>query len=263
MPRPQSGSAGRAPSAAKRVQPRFEGLSSDERRRLISRARALGTDLDGPQVEAIDTFLGVLSAWTSRSNLVSITSREDLLERHVVDSLASASLLATLGSSIEVADLGSGAGFPGIPLAVVLRPKRMLLLEARRRRANFLRAVARVLPDLPLEVVRRRVEELPGGDPWHVDAIVSRAAIPLWDLLAIGTQLLRRGGLLVAYRGPKGTSRELAESGVREIDRALRPEATIEYELHGGRLPFRLEVWRRTGESAQGAPERAGFPPRP
>lgn len=169
--------------------------------RLRSGAAALGVELDEVAVARLETFLDELERWNSRLNLVGEHGREALVDRHIIDSLAAASVLAALGSGIRIADLGSGAGLPGIPLAIAVGPREMVLVEPRRKRASFLRAARRALPEVTLTVLERRADELSELGPATFDAVVSRASLSDEELAVAARPLLRSGGLLIAYRG--------------------------------------------------------------
>jgi 16S rRNA (guanine527-N7)-methyltransferase len=188
------------------------GGDLEARRRLHAGARALGVALDEHALDALQTYLEELVAWNRRLNLVGEHDATSIIDRHLVDSLAAATVLARLGPDARIADLGSGAGLPGIPLAIALRPREVALVEPRQKRASFLRAAVRKLPDLRLRVVDRRAEDLASSEPGGFRAVVSRAALPEDELLAVAARLLSPGGLVVAYRGPEPPA-HVASSG--------------------------------------------------
>jgi 16S rRNA (guanine527-N7)-methyltransferase len=118
----------------------------------------------------LERFLEEVRAWAPRTNLVGSTDAA-ALRRHVEDSLAAAPLLKP---AARVVDLGSGAGFPGIPLALARRDLRIALVEIRERRFHFLRRVVRSL-ELECEVLRQRIEDRP---PRPYDYALLRAVAP-------------------------------------------------------------------------------------
>jgi 16S rRNA (guanine527-N7)-methyltransferase len=189
------------------------------------------------------TFLDQLETWNARLNLVGEHDRQQLVDRHLVDSLAAAPLLDELGTGLRVADVGSGAGLPGIPLAIAARTREMVLIEPRRKRASFLRAVRRSLPDLPLTVLERRADELSELGRGSFDAIVSRAALADGDLLRVGQALLREGGLLIAHRGTSPD--EDARPAPSTQEHGLSSARIHRYLLPGPRRSFTLVVRER------------------
>lgn len=171
---------------------------------LEAGAHRLGVALDEDAIRGLLDHLDELRLWAPRLSLVSSGDLGDpraLVERHVLDSLAAVPVIAPVGP--RFVDLGSGAGFPGIPVAVALRSPRALLVEPRQKRASFLRAVGRRLPGVGIEVATTRIEDLPADAIGAgFDALLSRATLPIPALQAAALRCLRPGGLLVAFRGP-------------------------------------------------------------
>ncbi len=144
----------------------------EEEARLERQALELfGVALSPRQLEDLTRYVSLVESWASKVNLVSVRSRTELLERHVLDSLAPTRLL---GESRRIVDLGSGAGFPGIPLAIVAEPGReFVLIESRCRRATFLRLIAREIGLRGVAVLEGRAEDW--RPPLAVDLVLARA----------------------------------------------------------------------------------------
>jgi len=212
--------------------------------RLRDRAGALGVELADDALDDLATFLDELALWNARANLVGQHDRATLIDRHLVDSLAAVPLLRALGENLRVADLGSGGGLPGIPLAIALRPRAMLLVEPRRKRASFLRAVRRKLAGLPIDVHEGRAEEIDPAETGPFDAVVSRAALSEADLSCAAAPLVRRGGLLVAYRGDPTEGGQASGDLEREVD-GFGVARVHHYELERPSRRFALLVRER------------------
>ncbi|MCE2390294.1 MAG: 16S rRNA (guanine(527)-N(7))-methyltransferase RsmG [Proteobacteria bacterium] len=145
-------------------------------------------------------YLDELRSWARRTNLVGSTE-DPALSRHVEDSLAAA---PHLPEGARVADLGSGAGFPGIPLAVARPDLQLLLVEIRERRAHFLRHVVRTL-DLPCEVGRQRIEDAPDRG---FDFALLRAVAPPEASLKLAEPWVEPGGEIWLWAGPRADAPE-------------------------------------------------------
>jgi 16S rRNA (guanine527-N7)-methyltransferase len=152
-------------------------------------------------------LLNSYSAEIERHNdalgLVGSRKRRDLVIRHILDSLSPLGILRGLmggaGDSVEIADVGSGAGLPGIPLAIALPDRRFALIERKTRRAVFLRNTLAVL-GLPNAAVEER--EMEKATRYRFDLIVFRAFRPLEPAILKGLfRLLKKGGVLAAYKG--------------------------------------------------------------
>jgi 16S rRNA (guanine527-N7)-methyltransferase len=149
--------------------------------------------------EAIQGFLAELRRWAPRTNLVGSTDSV-ALDRHVSDSLAAAEWLPT---SARVVDLGSGAGFPGIPLAIARPDLDLTLVEIRERRVHFLRHVTRSLR-LDCSIERRRIED-PLPEPF--DFALLRAVAPPAVAAGLASPWLSETGEAWIWSGP-GPSEE-------------------------------------------------------
>jgi len=101
-----------------------------------------------------------------------------------------------------ILDLGAGAGLPGVPLKIVSAELRLTLLEGRQRRASFLRAVVRQLSLASTEVVNARAEDVVDARRGTVDAVVMRCAGPVENLLSLGREFVRPGGVVIASGPP-------------------------------------------------------------
>jgi 16S rRNA (guanine527-N7)-methyltransferase len=136
-----------------------------------------------------------MDEWGARMNLTAIHDREQQLTRHVLDSLSVAPWLR----GERIADLGSGAGFPGIPLAIVEPERHFALIEATGKKADFLRHVAGEIRLANVEIVQTRAEAY--RPPIRFATVVARAVGPIADLVRRGGHLVAGGGRLLAMKG--------------------------------------------------------------
>ena len=163
--------------------------------RLTAGLRGLGLELAPAQVAALGTLLDELAEWNTRMNLTAIRDPAEAVDKHLLDSLAVRPLL----KGLAVADVGSGAGFPGLPLAVADTDRRFALVESTGKKAKFLRHVVARL-DLPnVEVVPLRAESYKPPRPF--DSVIARALGPLAEFVRVAGHLAGRGGRLLAMKG--------------------------------------------------------------
>lgn len=150
-------------------------------------------DLPGEQVERMRQHYDLLTRWNRVLNLTSVRTLEDGVERHYCESVFLARHLP--GGPISVADVGSGAGFPGIPIAI-LRPEcAVALIESHQRKAVFLREASRELPNV--RVVGRRAEDVAERFDW----VVSRA-VKYGDVSGVLRKLGKNAGVLTGEVRP-------------------------------------------------------------
>lgn len=163
--------------------------------RLTAGLHALGLELEPAQVAALGTLLDELADWNTRVNLTAIRDPAEAVDKHLLDSLAVRPLL----KGLAVADVGSGAGFPGLPLAIADTDRRFALVESTGKKARFLRHVVARL-DLPnVEVIPLRAESYKPPRPF--DSVIARALGPLAEFVRVAGHLAGRGGRLLAMKG--------------------------------------------------------------
>lgn len=173
--------------------------TSDWRRLLIAGALQFGLQLRGEGLDMFRRYAEELLAWNRRINLTTITAPKDIAVKHFIDSIAGASLLH---AGWRVIDLGSGAGFPGIPLRIVRPDLRITLVDSVRKKNSFQKQVCRCLGLDDVKAVHARIEDLSPTSAYsgRYDAVVSRALTGLAGLRTLAAPLLKEGGVLLAYR---------------------------------------------------------------
>ena len=186
----------------------------------------------------LTTFIEHLETWNERFNLVGPQDRSQLIQRHVVDCFAPIPLLVSEPAEARIVDIGSGGGLPGMPLAIVNEARQITMIEPRRKRANFLRTAIRECSTWNTQVHCQRVEEFAREKETGFDIAISRATVAPRELPAKAADVVRPGGLLVAF----STSRQ-AEL-LADYPGYARPEPH-EYSLPGVGSGFRLTAWRR------------------
>lgn len=162
---------------------------------LIDGARALALDLDEAQLAKLVAHLDLLDDWNTRMNLTAIRDRPSQLTKHLLDSLT---VLPYLQGE-RIADVGSGAGFPGIPLAIVEPHRHFTLIESTGKKCRFLEHVREALELPNVEVVQSRAESY--KPEVRFDTVVARAVGPLADLVKVAGPLVVGGGRLLAMKG--------------------------------------------------------------
>jgi 16S rRNA (guanine527-N7)-methyltransferase len=154
---------------------------------------ALG--LDPALATPLLAYLALLDRWNRTYNLTAIRDPREMVGKHLLDSLA---MHPYLGDG-HLADLGAGAGLPGIPLAIAKPALRVTLVESNGKKARFLREAVRTLGLANARVAESRAEAL--DEPGAYDAITARALATLPLIIELGGHLLKPGGRLLAMKG--------------------------------------------------------------
>jgi 16S rRNA (guanine527-N7)-methyltransferase len=161
-------------------------------------ARQFGTPLSADQLARLALYAERLLAWNQRINLCGARDLETLAREHMADAMAILPYLPTAGRCIDV---GSGAGLPGLLLAIVRPDLSFLLAEPNRRRRAFLASVSRELGLRNVAVSGERLEELVRDRAGSFEFAVARAVLPLAEWLSAGQALVATGGLVVGLAG--------------------------------------------------------------
>jgi 16S rRNA (guanine527-N7)-methyltransferase len=205
----------------------------------------------------VDQLTKILSALTL-DELAPTTVREpvDALDVHLADSLIALDLEVVRNAS-TVADIGAGAGFPGLPLAVTLPRSEIKLVESQARKCAF---IERVIVDAGIdnaEAVCARVEEWPEGIGAH-EVVLARAVAPQPIVLEYAAPLLRLDGVLVDWRGRRNPEEEWAAARACEV-LGLRRESIERVVPYDGVRDHHLHVYAKTEETPNRFPRRAGM----
>jgi len=209
--------------------------------RLRQGAQQMGLRLTDKQLNLFQRYSDLLLEWNQRFNLTAIDSPEQVEIRHFLDSLSCLAVLPQLptgdgpmrlGMSLQVIDVGTGAGLPGLALKIAWPALRLTLLEATAKKVRFLEHVVVALGLRDVLIIHGRAEEV-AHQPEHravYDLALARAVAPLSPLLELTLPFLRLGGWLLAQKGSAATMEVMA------AERALA--------VLGGRLhrAFPIEV---------------------
>ncbi len=220
---------------------------------------APGPSLDPRARAALERVLALLEE--DPRSLTSVRDAERAREVHVADSLAGLEV-GELTSAERIADLGAGAGFPGLPLAAGLPQARVDLIEATRRKADFMAAAARAAGLGNARAIPARSEEWsreppPAGGREAYDAVVARAVGPLATLAELASPLLREGGVLVAWKGRRDRGEE-DDLAAHAPGLAMAPDRVIEVRPYPESRNRHLHVVRKVGPTPRDLPRRPG-----
>lgn len=261
MPSPRQRQAAATDRAPLPTDPRtLPALPASYRTTLEACLRALDPRLSPGAQAAIDAQAQLLLAWSGSINLTALRAPEQIAREHIADSLAALPLLRDERLD-GLLDIGSGAGYPGLPLAVALPVRRLGLIESTTKKARFLEVVGQAARTLleehgeaapEIEVIAERAERLAGQGHAAAWQIVTARAVARFDrLVELAFPLLSPGGLLLAWKRDDGSGaldRELA-SAARALERGgLESPPTIEPVTVPGLEDHRLVAVRKPSQ---------------
>jgi 16S rRNA (guanine527-N7)-methyltransferase len=175
---------------------------------LHRRLEALGFAVTKEQSDALAQFVELLLKWNAVHNLTGVRGADEVVDRHLVESFA----LRPHLQGVRIADVGSGGGLPGLPLAIAEPARRFTLIESRAKRVRFLRHAVGDIGLANTEVAHSRAEDLHVERPF--DTVLARAVAPPAELLTICRHLTAPGSILLL----------LTASHLRDAFRGLAPD---------------------------------------
>jgi 16S rRNA (guanine527-N7)-methyltransferase len=175
-------------------------MEAENKNLLIEGAETFGIHLDGKAVEAFELYLKELLKWNQKINLTAIRSEKGIVLKHFLDSL---SVYPYLPEHSSILDIGSGAGFPGIPLKIVQPTLETTLIDSVRKKIHFQRHITQMLGLKGIEAIHGRVQDegILRGLGGQFDITLSRAFSDLRTFLALSFPFLREGGRVIAMKG--------------------------------------------------------------
>lgn len=196
---------------------------------LSEGAAGLGVDLAPDMLGLFMRYLSELKVWNRKINLTSLRDDRDIVIGHFLDSLSALRFMPGTG---RLLDIGSGAGFPGIPIKIVSPSLDVTLIDSSHKKTVFMREIVRVLGLQGVDVVWGRAEDEGNGVTRRsFDRVITRAVGPIPDILLLSEPYLAAGGRIILMRGQRGGEEwEEAESKIMKRFRlADRSEFTLPF----------------------------------
>lgn len=214
------------------------------------------------QINQFLKYYDILIEWNSFMNLTAITDFESVLRKHFIDSLSIIKAIPDIDQiSYSVIDIGTGAGFPGIPLKIAFPNLKIILLDSLQKRVQFLNEVISILNLHDIKAVHGRAEDFakPGKMREDFDLCVSRAVANLSTLSEYCLPFVKKNGLFVSYKSEKITEEfERAESAIKLL--GGKYENQVEFFLPGSNIYRNLFLIRKEKSTPAKYPRKAGVP---
>lgn len=209
---------------------RFSGLTDTEfqgfANRLKQGCKQINIQISESQIALMAAHAGELLLWNKKINLTAITDPLAMAEKHFIDAIA---VHPFLGREKKIMDMGTGGGFPAIPLKILHPEIHFVLVDSSRKKVSFLKHLIRSLKLNQIDAIHSRVEDL-AQDPFHpkaYDAVISRAFTGLEQFVGLAVPLIKPGGKIYALKGKQAEA---------EITPALRSGFEIKMDHYS--LPF-------------------------
>jgi 16S rRNA (guanine527-N7)-methyltransferase len=228
----------------------------------------LGIPLTEQQSTQFQHYFELLVEWNQRINLTAIEDLEGVQTKHFLDSMVGLPLIAEElktsvppSTALRAIDVGSGAGFPGIPLKIVWPSLRLTLLDGTGKKVTFLREVVQALNLADVDVVQGRAEELALQTAYReqYDLVMARAVARLNTLVEYLLPFVRQGGFVMAYKGPSASEEFI------EAQKAIAKLGGETVRFAPVSVPFlteerRILLIKKTNRTPQAYPRQRGLP---
>lgn len=231
-----------------------------ETSKFLSDLKEMNLILSKKQLDQFLLYFELLTEWNRVMNLTAITEYDEVISKHFVDSL---SLIKAydLSKAIHIIDVGTGAGFPGMPLKIAFPHLQITLLDSLNKRINFLNCVIETLGLTGIQAVHGRAEDF--AKPSHFrekyDLCVSRAVANMTTLSEYCLPFVKVGGQFISYKSEKLTEElESAQNAIHLLGGQVKDQ--IEFVLPGSDIYRNLLVIEKIRETPRKYPRKAGLP---
>ncbi len=198
---------------------------------VAQEAQSIGQTLSDHEIELFNRYADELKKWNSKVNLTSITNDREIAIKHFVDSL---SLAPHVTANDRLLDIGSGAGFPVIPLKIIRPDTPMVSVDAVAKKIHFQRHAIRILNLPKIEAVHARVEDLLKTHSHSFSVITSRAFTRLDRFVSLAAPMLSEGGVLIAMKGDQ------ADDEIAASDEVLQAGGFMVTSIYRYTLPHNM-----------------------
>ena len=226
---------------------------------LKSAAASIGVELNDKQVEQFIKYHEILVEWNSFMNLTGITEYEEVVQKHFVDSLALCKAI-NVNDVSNLIDIGTGAGFPGIPLKIAYPHLKVTLLDSLQKRIKFLDEVVNQLGLEEVETIHGRAEDFakPSMKRESYDVVVSRAVANLASLSEYCLPYVKVGGYFIPYKSGK-VDEELEESKKAVFLLGGKIEEEVKFMLPDSDISRSLIKVKKVNATPKKFPRKSGL----
>ena len=223
---------------------------------IKEKAKKLNLNLDNEEIKKFYNYMNLMLEWNEKINLTAITKEDDIIIKHFIDSLT---VLKYLNDGDKIADVGTGAGFPGIPISIVNKKSKITLIDSLNKRIKFLEDVKNKIKIENVECVHARAEDFGQDNKEKYDVSISRAVANMKVLVEYLIPLVKVDGKVICMKGPDADE-EIEEAKyainelggkIIEIDNIKLPDTDIERKII---------IIKKIKENPKKYPRKAGTP---
>lgn len=225
---------------------------------LENTAKKINIGITKEQASSFYKYMNLLLEWNVKMNLTAITEPDEVILKHFIDSVIVQKIIK---QNAKVIDIGTGAGFPGIPLAIIRNELDITLMDSLNKRINFLQEVIHVNKLSNVKAIHSRAEELARNNKYRekFDVAISRAVAPLNILVEYMLPYVRVNGYCICMKGP-GVQEEIekATNALKILNGTI--EKVEKYKLPESDINRSVIIIKKIGNTPQRYPRKPGMP---
>lgn len=225
---------------------------------FIGKLKEFNIEINKEQIKSFEKYMNLLLEWNEKINLTAITQSDEVKLKHFVDSLT---VLKYINDDDKVIDIGTGAGFPGIPLKIMNENTKITLLDSLNKRINFLNIVIETLNLRNIQAIHGRAEEIARNKLYRekYDVAVSRAVANLSTLTEYMLPFVKIGGKCICMKGANVNEElERAQNAIKELGGEI--ERVDNFYLSDNDNERNIIVIKKVKETNSKYPRKAGTP---
>lgn len=225
---------------------------------LIDLLKQIDVEINEEQINYFFEYMNLLLEWNEKINLTAITDKKEIILKHFVDSLT---IYKLLGEKKKIVDIGTGAGFPGIPLAIMNSQNQITLVDSLNKRINFLNEVKEKINLKNIIAIHSRAEELGQNKLYreNFDIAVSRAVANLSVLVEYLLPTVKIGGSVICMKGNQVEEEiEQAKFAINELGGIIKDK--IEFCLPKTDMKRNIIIIEKVKNTPKRYPRKAGIP---
>lgn len=225
---------------------------------LIEKAKKVNIEIDDKKEEQFYNYMKLLLEWNEKINLTAITEQNDIILKHFIDSIT---INKYIEQSNSIIDIGTGAGFPGIPLKIMNQNKKITLVDSLNKRINFLNEVCKEISLENIQCIHARAEELASDLEYreNYETVVSRAVARLNVLIEYMLPFVKKGGLCICMKGPNIDGElEEAKNAIKVLGGKIK--SVESFFLPDSDIERNVIIIEKVAETPKKYPRKAGLP---
>lgn len=233
-------------------------MNNDFKNKIIELSNKINVEITDEQISKYYEYMNLLLEWNEKINLTAITKEDEIILKHFIDSMT---VIKYIEKNSEIIDVGTGAGFPGIPIAIMRKDTNLTLLDSLNKRVNFLNEVSYNLNLKNIKNIHGRAEDLGQNknERENYDIAISRAVANMTTLVEYLIPFVKIGGYCICMKGSEIESEiEQAKYAIKELGGKI--EKIDNFYLPDSNIVRNVVIIKKIKETSSKYPRKAGMP---